>query len=295
MVFACKEKPVEEKEEPIKVLLPNGTPMMAIGNVYNNIDDFEFEVVNGQDPLQAAFLEGKYDIIIAPFNLGAKLFLAGKSTYKLEAVITTNNTYIMSRTELADITSIDGKTVMVYGVGSSPWLGYKAVVDKYELNTTEVTQTSASDVATLFASGSTDADYFLGAEPNITTLKEKQGLTIYTLDVSSLLKNESEYLIQACLFVNPNSNVSEKRLKMIEDGIKNMNANPKEYAEDVKELAPFFKSLGADVIEKAVPNCNITYLKAKDNKKVIDDFCNLLNKYSPNVLNGKLMDEAFYN
>ena len=291
VMISCKEK---EKEAPLKVILPSGTPLLAMGSVYNDSDNFSLEVVNGQDSLQAAFLSGEYDLIIAPFNLGAKLYLAGKSEYKLEAIITTNNTYIISRSEISDINDIKGKSVMTYGTGSSPWLGYKTVVDKYELGTTEVPQSSAGDVATMFASGSTDADYFLSAEPNITTLRVGKGLTVYALDISKYLP-EGNILIQACLFVNPKSNVSKERLALIENGIKAMNDKPKEYSSKVKEYADFFKSLGENVIEQAIPNCNSTYLKAKDNKKLIDDFCGLLNKYSPKVLEGKTMDEVFYN
>ena len=288
--ISCKK---ETNERVLKVILPSGTPLMAVGGLLDN-SKFDFTIVNGQDPLQSAFASGEYDLIIAPFNLGAKLFLAGASSYKLESIITTNNTYIMSKTEIKDINELQNKKIMTYGTGSSPWIAYKALNDKYELNLTDVAQASASDVAGMFASGSEDADVFLGAEPNITTLKEKKKLDFYVIDVSKSL-DEVEYFIQACLFVKKDSNIDSSYLKLIEDNINNMNKKPGEYANMVLGKNDFFDTLGSDVIAKAIPNCNIVYLKAKDSVAIINDFCALLNKYSPKVLNGKLMDETFYN
>ena len=180
-LIGCK-KTNSDAQRTLKVLLPSGTPVMAIGSLIGD-SRFEFQIVNGQEPLQAAFLEAKYDLIIAPFNLGAKLFLAGKSQYKVESIITTNNTYVISRTQINDVHDLENKKVMTFGKGSSPWLAYKAIDDKYNLNIQEVPQSSAGDVATLFANGSNDADFFLCAEPNITQLKEvnKLDLTNYPL------------------------------------------------------------------------------------------------------------------
>lgn len=293
-LFACKkDKEQEEEDVVLKVILPSGTPLMAVGNILDS-EKFEFNVVNGQDPLQSAFLENEYDLIIAPFNLGAKLFLSGDSTYKIASIITTNNTYIMSKTEITDLSELNGKKIMTYGTGSSPWIAYKTLIDKYNLSLEEVKQSSASDVANLFATGSEDADVFLGAEPNITVLKEKKKLDFYTLNVCDFLKDEVEYFIQACLFVKKDSKVSEKSLKLIEEAVKFAIDQPAKYAENVENKNDFFKTLGKDVIEKAIQSCNITYLKAKDNKDIINKFCGLLNKYSPKVLDGKTLDESFY-
>ena len=92
LLFSCEKK----DEKTYKVIMPSGTPLIAFGNLLDD-NNFDIEVVNGSDPLQAAFIGGEYDIIVAPFNLGAKLYLAEKSSYLLEAIITTNNTYLISK------------------------------------------------------------------------------------------------------------------------------------------------------------------------------------------------------
>lgn len=284
----------EEETTKYKVLLPSGTPLMAIGNLLDD-ETFDFTVVNGQDSLMEGFTQGEYDMIIAPLNLGTKLYINQKSVYKMKAVITTNNTYIISKNPINSIEEINGKKLLAFGNGSTPSLALNAIIDYKKLENVEVEyRSSASDVALEYTSANTEFDYFLSAEPNITTLKNKTQKEIYTLSLADVLKDEVSVLIQACLFINPNSDVSEKAIKKIENNIKSMNENPAEYAESVKEKNNFFTNLGKEIIEKAIPNCNITYLSSKEHKEEISEYYALLNKYQPAVLEGATPDEDFF-
>ena len=98
LFIGCKKTPKEK----IRVLLPQGTPLVAVGNLLDD-EMFSFDIVNGQDPLIEAFTKGEYDLLIAPLNLGTKLNIAKKSEYKLKAIITTNNTYLVSKNEFKNI------------------------------------------------------------------------------------------------------------------------------------------------------------------------------------------------
>lgn len=283
----------EEETTKYKVLLPSGTPLMAIGNLLDD-ENFDFTIVNGQDPLMEGFTKEEYDMIIAPLNLGTKLYIANKSVYKMKAIITTNNTYIISKEPINSIEDINEKKVLGFGNGSTPSLALNAIIDYKKLNVSVEYRSSASDVALEYTSANTEFDYFLSAEPNITTLKNKTQKEIYTLSLADVLKDEVSVLIQACLFINPNSNVSEKAIAKIENNISKMNEKPAEYAASVEKKNNFFTNLGKEVIEKAIPNCNITYLSSKEHQKEISEYYALLNKFQAAVLNGATPDEDFF-
>lgn len=280
----------KKDEKKYKVIMPSGTPLIAFGNLIDD-ENFDIEVVNGSDPLQAAFVGGEYDMIIAPFNLGAKLYLAGKSKYLLDAIITTNNTYLISKNNYASISDIKDKSVLAYGAGSMPFVGVKALSDNKELNL-QITalNSGVADVSASFLAGKEDYDLYMMAEPNLTILKGKTSL--YTIDVS---KELDLTLVQACLFVNPESNVSSIVLEKIEKNIASLNDNPEKYAKAVLEKNAFFKNLGEENLKNAIPNCNIVYKKAVNNKDIVESTYELLNKYVPNLLNGNKPDEGFYN
>ena len=116
---------------------------------------------------------------------------------------------------------------------------------------------------------------------------------VYKISLSDLLKDEVDMLIQACLFVNPNKNIDDKAINKIEENIKEMNNNPSDYAKSVESKHNFFEGLTKEVLEKAIPNCNITFINAKDNKNIIESYYKLLDKFQPSVLQGKRPDENF--
>lgn len=277
-----------------KVLVPNGTPLIAIGGLLEN-ENFEIDVVNGSDPLQAAFIANEYDMIIAPLNLGAKLYMAKNSKYLFEAVITTNNTYLISD-EAYELVDMKNKNVLAYGAGSTPYMALTCFSEykELDLNITPL-NSGVADVAASYLSNVDDYDMYLLAEPNITILKEKNNKEFNTYDISKYLTDEISVLIQACLFVNPNSNISKDVLDEIENNIKALNNDPVDYANQILEYNAYFQNIGSTVLAKSIPNCNITYLHAKDNMNAINEYYTLLNKYYPKVLNGSEPDESFYN
>ena len=286
ILFGCGKK----DEKTYKVIMPSGTPLIAFGNLLDD-ENFDVEIVNGSDPLQAAFLSGEYDIIIAPFNLGAKLYLAGKSSYLLDSIITTNNTYLISNNEYKSLDETKGKTVLAYGAGSMPFVGLKALSDNKELNF-EIDQKnlSVSDVAALYLSQTEPYDLYMMAEPNLTVLKSKKDL--YVINVAEEL---GKTLVQACVFVKPESNVSSIVLNKIKDNINYLNTKTEKYVKEVIGKNDFFTKLGEETLKNAIPNCNIVYKKAIDNKEIVESTYELLNKYVPALLNGNKPDEGFFN
>ena len=61
----------------LNIIAPEGTPSLGLSNFYiENSDTFNtFDIKGGSDPLVAAFNSDKYDIIVAPTNLGVKFLL----------------------------------------------------------------------------------------------------------------------------------------------------------------------------------------------------------------------------
>lgn len=283
----------EEDNKTYKVLLPSGTPLMAVGGLLDDAE-FDFKVVNGQDPLISGFTSAEYDMIIAPINLGTKFYIAGKSNYQFKAIITTNNTYIISKGEISSLNDLQGKKITAFGASAAPGLALKGALDIKGIDATVNYQNSAADVMMLYSSNTDDSDFYLSAEPNITKIEDKTGKPINKISLQEQIKDELPVLIQACLFVNPNSNVSNKVINKIKENIENMNKNPENYAKQVLNKNDFFNGLGESVIAKAIPNCNIDFIEAKDNKDVITKYYDFLNKYQNAVLGGKTPSEEFY-
>ena len=70
---ACSSKE-PTKEDPLKILVPQGAPALALLPLYGE-DNVAVETVAGSDALLAALSkkDSEYDAVVAPINVGATL------------------------------------------------------------------------------------------------------------------------------------------------------------------------------------------------------------------------------
>ena len=299
---ACKGKTTENKttqakpKEEVKILTPSGTPLMAVGGLIGE-EGINIESVNGADLLVTGLSKGSYDIIVAPLTAGAKLSIAGKSNYKLEAVVTTNNTYVIAKgaTTLTDISDLSGKKVVAYGKNNTPDIALQNALKNNNITDADITY--EADVKTAVASftSGTEYDYCLIAEPQLTNIKTNlasKGKTVTVLDLKNYM---STTIYQAGIFVNPNANQTRcnEVIEEIKTNITYLNTNPTEYAAKVEKKDPFFTNLTKEILAASIPTANISFIKAKDNKDLIKAYFTEVNNYSAAILNGMVSDEFF--
>lgn len=282
ILVGCGDAKVTEE---VKVIVPQGTPFIAVGNLLGE-ENIKIESVNGAIGAKTALVAQEADVVIAPLNLGAKLYVAGNSKYQLRSVIALGNTYIISNdgTKLDSINDLEGKTILAYGQGEAPDIILKHVLEKNNVNANIEYQASLSEVVPFFLQGK--YDYVLAAEPIITNLKVNKGKKLNVLDLQDYTDGT---IMQAAVFVNPNSEKQDSidaLIKMIENNIKEMNKNPEQYANSIVNKDVYFSGLGVDILTQSIPNANLSYLSAKNNKDKIESYFNLIKQNLP--------DEKFY-
>lgn len=287
MLAGCSAK----SSEKIEVILPNGTPYIALGAV----DSINVTNVNGPDLLSAAFVntDKTYDMIVAPLNLGAKLYITGASNYELAAVITSNNNYIVSRNQMDSVSDLEGKTIMAYGENKTPGIALEKTLDDNNVNVTIDYKGSVMDIVPFFvADNASTPEYILMAEPVLSNLSLQFGLEdLHVLDLSDELDLD---ILQAGIFVKPNIEY-DSVLKDIKDNITYLNDNVTNYANELITKDDYFVNLGVELLIESIPKCSIVYMDAKINKTAIENYFNVLNDYNTNLLNGVVPNEGFYN
>jgi NitT/TauT family transport system substrate-binding protein len=286
----------------ITVILPSGTPLIAVGGLLEE-ENVDYTIVSGADLLTTALISQSHDIVIAPLTLGMKLFMNESSPYKMYAIITLGNTYIVSReaTSLNSIADVNNQEIMAFGQNNTPDIILKAALEdnKYQANITY--QTGVNDIVPFFVcSGSSCAEapkYILSAEPTITTLELKYGLSLNIINLQDVLSEEHEVIPQAAIFVNPNSSYLEDIevfMKKLEKNVDELNQKTDSYVDKIINSYDFFTKTGADVLKRSIPRSNIEFLLAKEHKEIVVAYCNLLNKYNNKILGGLVVDEEIY-
>ncbi|MFR0980986.1 MAG: hypothetical protein ACLSFJ_16270, partial [Holdemania filiformis] len=147
----------------LSILGPTGAPALALIAPMKAGQDVT--LVDGTDVLQAAFVNPnpEYDVIVAPSNLGAKLAANGKTTYRMESVLTWGNLYLVA----ADEAALENPGVFAaFGEGAVPGKVLETVLQANPV-TPEITwYASVAEVQGAMLAGK--ADVALMAEPAAT-------------------------------------------------------------------------------------------------------------------------------
>ena len=254
----------------IKVSAPNGAPALAVAALAAEApENYTFVAA---DTIPAEFANKTADFIIAPINAGAKLYKAGKSDYKLAAVVTWGNLYIASQKADFALEDINGAAITLFGENT---INASVVLFALAGSGLEPAQVDylagAANTQSLLL---TDENAIVvTAEPALTAAKMKnEAITAYA--VNDLLKaaNGFEGFTQAGLFVNADTianhpEAAAEYLDKAEEAANLAQTDPDALAEAAValEILPNVK-----VAQTAIPNCAISFVKALDAKDQIE-------------------------
>lgn len=282
---ACSSGENEEvKLEPVKILCPTGAPGLSLLGALNN-DLVTVDFVEGTDVLTAEMAkeDSEYDIIVAPTNLGAKIY-TNSPNYNLDAVLTWGNLYLVGK-EGVDLSTAN---IAAFGEGAVPGMVFKNVYDVDTMNVNWYNSVQEAQQALL--TGQVDAALLAQPVAAATIAKgSEQGLNLSVVsDLQELWQTTNEMDIkgfpQASLFVKKDS---EEKVSYVLDGIKTFLNSV-----DDEAISSAIEAVGADKL--GIPNAqlavktwkaqNINYVSGKDAKKDIEAFLKVFNMELPEGL-----------
>ena len=268
----------QNEETKVSVIMPTGTPALGLAEYAVDAKDNEnitVDVVAGSDPLMAAFVNKSYNVIVAPVNLGAKMFKQYEE-YVLYSTFVWGNLYIASKTELNSFKDLDGKTVVAFGKNSTPDIVMKALLKHHsDINVTLEYVTDVSEANTLLA-GNQDK-IIVTAEPSISKLKSKFNLSIIDLQEEWANMTGNDSYPQAGIFVQKdalkNKTIKEELEKM-KSSVLNAIENPTNCAEKAVLMHTSFETLGKEVLISAIPNCH--YQIVQNEKEAVNYYLQMM-------------------
>ena len=263
VVTSCSVTFVDGEQKEVSVIMPTGTPALALAEFAMTNDYVKAEVVAGSDPLVAAFTSKSHDIIVAPVNLGAKMYSVYQE-YVLYKTFVWGNLYLASKGELNSFEDLDGKKVVAFGKNSTPDIVMQALLKYHsDINVTVEYVSDVSEANTLLASGK--AEVVVTAEPAISKLKSKFNLSIIDLQDEWAEMTGNESYPQAGIFVK--KSITGKKyikdaLNDMKEAVINANLNPTNCANHAVNLHTSFETLGVETLVSAIPNCHYQFLES---------------------------------
>ena len=275
--------------EGLTLSAPLGAPSIAVATMAEK-DPENFSLI-AADTIAAEFARKEADFIIAPVNAGAKLFKAGKSTYRLAAMITWGNLVFASQRDGFTLEDMNGATVTLFGEETINASVALFVMDQLGIVPAEISYLAdASQTQQLLL---TDPDAIvMTAEPAVTAAQmKKPEITSYLL--TDELKKISGYegFAQAGLFVREET-ISDHGdevavyLEQIQAA-----AAVDTNLEDIVRAAVALEILPNEkVATAAIPRCGIRYVSAAEAREMVEYTANIdLSQFG-----GEMPADVFY-
>lgn len=272
----------------LKIVCPSGAPIIGIAETVsyfnNNVDKENIGVL--PNTLQGFFTAGESDIIIAPLNLGTKLYNAGNSQYQIAGVLTWGNTYFASANPSFTLNDINGKKLTTFGANSITEATSNYVLAQKNLVPSE-TETLGNAKLTAEKLRNDNNAIVMTAEPELAAIKAVNS-NIKAYSVNDVYKQLTGLdMPQAAVFVDPDVVKDHKELldaflKKIDDTDSLCESNPRDVA--VKSISLGYGNEGEeDILAAGIPNSKINYKKASESKAEINKMIELFTSYFAKV------------
>ena len=253
-----------------KLAAPAGAPAVAVATLAaENPENYTFLEAS---TIGAEFQKNESDFIIAPVNAGAKLFKAGKSTYRLAAVVTWGNLFLASQRENFSLETLKGTELVLFGENT--------VNAAVTLAALKAAGAEPASVRYLAGAAETQAELLTNpeavvvtADPAVTAAKIKNE-KVQTISVQELLKEHAgmDGFAQAGLFVRKET--AEEHPEAVEACLKAVAESAGKAETDPEAVAQAAVALeilpNPKVALAALPGCSIRYVAAADAKAEIE-------------------------
>ena len=278
-------------EEGFVIVAPNGAPAIAVAGVWAENAD-AVKTINA-DTIAEAFGSNQADFIIAPVNAGAKLYKAGKSTYRLAAVVTWGNLVFASRTEGFTCEMINGSKLVLFGENTiNASIALYVLEQKGIVPETVEYLAGAAETQALLLNGD-EGTIVMSAEPAVTAAKMKDD-RIVSVPLNDLYREVTGFdgFTQAGLFVREataaeNPEMVREALEKIRSSVEMCENDPETVAGNIVAMEILPKE---PVALKALPGCSIRWMNASDAREQIDTTASIdLKQYG-----GELPPDDFY-
>ena len=265
-----------------------------------SVNDYEFTVAGAADEINPLLIKGELDIAAVPANVASVLFNNTEGEIKLLAVNTLGVLYIVTKGE--DITSVadlKGKTIIATGKGTTPEYTLRYILSENGIDPDkDVTldfKTEATEVVSAMVQS--ESAVAMLPQPYVTVAAGKvEGLeTVIDLNEEWEKLNENSGIVTGVLVVR--KAFAEENPDAVKDFLEEYQASVKSVNEDVKASAQLVEKFGifaADVAEKAIPKCNITFISGEDMKEPVNTYLGVLYEQNAKSVGGKLPDDSFF-
>lgn len=272
------------------------------GEIADN--SYNFSIVAAVDEVTPNLVQGKVDIAAVPANLASVLYNNTEGAVQVLAINTLGVIYIVENGEsVQSVEDLRGKTLYASGKGATPEYGLRYILSANGIDpdkdlTIEWKSEHAECLTALMADENAIA---MLPQPFVTTAQMKSEGIRVALDLTEewdKLQEGAEspsamitgVVVARKEFVEQNPEAVAAFLDHYKASVEYVNANTEEAA----QLVGQYDIVTAEVAQKALPACNITFIEGEEMKEKLSGYLAVLLEQNPQSVGGALPADDFY-
>ncbi len=261
---------------------------------------YNFSVSAAPDEVNGKIIKGEVDIAAVPANVASVLFNKTEGKVQMLAVNTLGTLYVVSKNiEINTVSDLKDKTIYISGQGATPEFALNYILKQNGLDPQkdvkiEFLSEHAEAVAKLATSENGIA---VLPEPFVTNASIKDSAIKSVLDLTEEWRKVGggSELVMGCIvarkeFIDNNPQAVKDFLLEYKDSIEKTESD----VASVASLSEKYDIIPSKVAEKAIPNCNITFIAGEEMKTAVDGFFKVLFDMEPKSIGGTLPNETLY-
>ena len=276
--------------------------LMDKANKGETVNTYEFQMATGADEILPLMVKGDLDIALIPANVASILYHKTQGGVEVIDINTLGVLYMVSGEDgLADFMDLKGKTIYLTGKGTTP-----DYVLQYLLNANGM---SVDDVTLEYKSEATEVASVLAEDPTAIGLLPQPFVTAACMQNDALKVifdlNEEWNKVQGASGSSMVTGVTVVRKEFLEENEEAVKAFMEEHkasAEAINADPATGAALAVEaqivakepIAQKAIPDCNITYMDKEDMKQALSGYLEVLFHQDSQFIGGGLPESDFY-
>ena len=260
--------------------------------------NYSYEIATDASVITAKLVKGDLDIALIPANAASVLYNKTEGKIQVLNINTLGVLYcVTGNKDIKKIYGLAGKTVVMTGQGTTP-----EYVTKYLLNAYGIT-----DCTIEYKSEATEVVAAITKDPELIGILPQPFATVATIQNSDLrqafsLTTEWNKIAGSATLVTGVTVVRkdfadknpDKLAAFMKEAEESANTANKDVAGTAELVAKYGIIEKAPVAEKAIPQCNITYIDGEKMKNGLSGYLSILEGYNPESIGGELPADDFY-
>lgn len=261
----------------------------------------EYTLAVTADELTPALIQGNLDMAAVPSNLASVLYNKTEGQISVLAVNTLGVLYIVDKEgSVHSFADLKGRTIYATGQGATPEYTLKYLLRQNgldpEKDVTLEFKSEPTEIVSIMKSTDGEVVAML-PQPFVTVASSNvEGLNI-ALDLNAEWNalNNGSSLVTGVLVAR--NDFLEKNPEAVATFLSEYQASTAYANSNVGEVSKMIEALDivkAAIAQKALPQCNITYLDGADMKEAVSGYLQILYDQNPQSIGGTLPADDFY-